>query len=233
MSGFFRGFLAALAFVGLVLTGLYLAMPKARAQVQGLPVLAMPGADAFYDLDIRTLKGCAGYWVRDTDRFGDYRLQVAALDLSGADDSLKQTFSAALPTGDLVTLTKLRNREIRDMAVALPCRNGATRDDGTVIAAVQPPAKWAAWIVAPATAGKRPAYVLNADGTRGKQSGYAETTISGNGKTMPMWCNAKVRSVEATSSVYATWATARQTFTDPDAGDAAEPVRVTLCKEVK
>lgn len=199
--------LLAAAFVAVAFGVLFPSPARAQA-VTDAPIMALPATleGAALDVDIANQRACAAWWVRDADRYGDWH--VASAFCSGA--ACTAALDALGKPGALATLTAMRTVNITAADVR-PCIDKL-------------PVPPAAWIVAPISTGKRPAYLLKADGTRGAQSGYADTTLSGNGNTVPMWCNCRVRSVETTSSTYCTWATARQ-ISDP-----SEPVRVALCR---
>jgi hypothetical protein len=186
------------------------------AQVTDKPITKQPPADAVIDMQIRVGKGCAVWWERDGDRYGDYHLAKSALDVSQLVSV--DAVQAALNKRDVAALTTERTKNVKDLADVLqPCMDK-----------LEAPAQGAAWIVAPITSGKRPAYVLNSDGTRGAQQDTADTTISVDGKTGAMWCNCRVRSKETTSSTYCEWAMS------PARPPVSLPVKlVTLCRENK
>lgn len=180
---------------------LFLLAFSAQAQVTDPPILTMPPADAVYDIRLKEGMGCVAWWEKDTDPYGDYHLVRAALDVKQL--PAVGLIQNALNTRDIPALVKARTVDAAALdAVYEPCKQKLSA----------PPLRW---IVAPTTTGKRPAFPLKADGTRGAQQGTADTTISGK----PMWCNCHVRSIETTSSTYCAWATAASL--------------VTLCREVK
>src|SRR6185503_6862197 len=74
------------------------------------------------------------------------------------------------------------------------------------LATKAPPAPW---VVAPITSGKRPAYLINPDGTRGKQQGTADVMLVGTAGPVPMWCQCgdSKRRIVTSSSTYCPWAT--------------------------
>lgn len=186
--------------------------PVAPPSVLEPPIQKLPAnlLDVVWNVDA-DWKVCIAWFAREDDRFGDYELQKAALDVPALVASELAIAKKAISERDLPALIKLRNLRM---------------DSGQMIVAMLPcmaklKAPPSAWTVAPAASGIRAAFLLNHDYTRGPKSGTASTTI----KDQPMWCNCKIRSVETTSSNYCTWATAREA--------PADPVRVTLCRESK
>jgi hypothetical protein len=210
----------------------------ARAQVTDAPILRIAPVDRMVvDVDLRAGRHCSVWWERDADRFGGYHLVVAAVDTQLLTNSAVEVLQAAIRARDLATLTKARTHSVKDLEAALrpcvpnwwapglPSLEPARQRQLDAIAAVAPPP---AWIVAPITSGKRPAYVLKPDGTRGAQSGYIDTTITGNGKTAANWCRCdRMRSKETTSSTYCA-----PVWVEPPATES-EPARrvVTLCRK--
>lgn len=197
-----------LGIVGALLFG------KAEAQVTDKPITTSPmtWAGRVVDVTPAPFRACVAGWTRDTDRYGDWLLAVAFVDYSRMTATQIAAHAAAFGNGDLAALSALHTVNVSrsDPAVA-PC-----------IAKLTAPAP--VWQVASLASGKRPAYLLGADGKRGAQSGTADVKLS-TGEPMP--CNCKVRSVETTTSTYCTWMMARQTV------EPTEPTRVTLCRENK
>jgi hypothetical protein len=201
--------IVALALFGLIATALF-GHPRADAQAA---IITHPTkwANVVTHVQVAPTRACIAGWERDTDRFGDWLLRRAFVDFGRLDLIQQAAIASAISAGDLAALAAMRTVPVTDTDPAMaPCMAKLI---------IPPPV----WIVAPLTSGKRPAYLLNADKTRGAQSGTADTLIEG--QQMP--CDCKTRSVETTTSTYCDWMTRRLTF------DAAEPVRVALCREAK
>jgi hypothetical protein len=207
-----------LGMIVLSLLALAILMTPAQAQVTDNPITKPPSqwSGRVMNVDLSNAKGCMGGWVRP-DRYRDWIAEYAFVDMSRLTDAQRTAVQAGISAEDIAGLVKLRTVNAytdgkMDPAL-VPCRDK--------LRATLPPAPW---VVAPYSTGKRPAYLLNADKTRGVQSGYADTTITLDGKTVPMWCKCTTRSVETTTSTYCSWATAKETVSTE---------RVTLCREVK
>lgn len=179
--------LAAIALtLAIACTLVFLSLGAARAQVTDLPILDFPNlATIAVDMDLVAAKGCAAWWARDRDPYGDWHVNSAFC--QGAACNVAGT--------DLAAMAKARTRNVEAEDIR-PCM--------AKLGPIPPPA----WIVAPITSGQRPAYILNPDGTRGAKSGVALVTLALGDTSGPMWCNCRVRSVETTSSTYCTWAMA-------------------------
>lgn len=188
---------------------------RAAAQTQPLPDKPISISPQLWtgrvvDVQAQPFRACMAGYHRAADPYGDWLRAVAWVDFARLTQAQIAAIGAAFAAADLAALTALRTVIVdgdKDQAAA-PCL--------AKLGPMPPPV----WRVAALASGKRPAYTLGADGKRGAQSGTADVLIEGQ----PMPCNCKVRSVETTSSTYCAWLTARQTF------DAAEPVRVTLCR---
>lgn len=197
-----------------IVGGMLFGCTPAHAQAPAVtdpPILAMPATldGVALSVDMAQQRACAAWWVRDDDKYGDWH--IASAYCAGA--VCTAALDALTKPDALPALTKMRTANVTRADVQ-PCLDKI---------GAPPPA---AWIVAPIASGQRPAYLLNADGTRGQRSGSAPTTLrpSDGSAPVPMWCNCRVRSVETTSSTYCAWATMRET------ADPAEPTRVALCR---
>ena len=200
--------------IGMALLSFVMAL---KAQVQDKPITVWPTEWVGTVINVTTMGGCIAGWKRGTkDRFEPYYLQQAAFDSSRLQGQQLQQITAGISSKNLALLASMRTISLRDQF--------PLNDDGSMqpcMDKLQPPPK--PWTVAPDADGKRPAYCLNADGTKGPLCGEADTFMPDN---TPMPCQPwKART--GTTSIYATWPTAKQTF------DPAERVRVTLCRETK
>jgi hypothetical protein len=205
VRAFAQGLLGALALVAALLLVLFAS--AAHAQVKDKPILALPTNPALVVIDINATeqKACAVWWERDTDPYGDWHLAKAFCE-------------GVACVGVTTDLPKMIANRTRDVTAADVARCMAK------LPHPPPPV----WTVAPSSTGKRPAYVLKPDGTRGAQSGYIDTTITGNGKTAANWCRCdRMRSKETTSSTYCA-----PVWVEPPATES-EPARrvVTLCRK--
>jgi len=177
---------------------------QAHAQVTDKPILRLPNlSEVVADFDMTEKKGCAIWWERDQDPFGDWHLAKAFCEGDGC---------YALST-DLTKMVVARTRNV-------------TPDDVSRCVAkltyVPPPV----WIVAPYSTGERPVFELDQDNKRKASTAKVSVTMAPEGHPeLPRWCNCKVRSVEITSSTYCVFAGSKQTF------NPTEPVRVTLCRK--
>lgn len=203
------------ALFALVVLTAMLVPASARAQaVTDKPITKMPTLGSIAsDVNLAAGRGCAAWWERDKDRFGDYHIAEAAFDMSLLGAPGMQTLQQAFNARDLGALTAARTHNMRDLTAArAPCMDDARSEQ---LRALLPPP---AWTVAPIASGYRPAYMLKADGTRGSKSGDIPTTHGGK----PAPCNCKVRSVETTSSTYC------RPLSEPPGQQI-----VTLCRESK
>ena len=210
--------MVVLACLGLV--GAMLFHTPARAQVgdRQITTWITSWSGTVMDGSLNDKRGCVAGWGSAPDAWRDPRLQTAFAHGERLTGEGQREVSAGVTDASLARLAAARTHPVR-------------LADGSWDPALQPcidklQAPAAQWIVAPIASGQRPAYLLNADGTRGKQAGAVATTITGNGQTGPMWCDCRVRSVEATSSTYCPAAIDKQPV-----GAVPAPVRVTLCRK--
>jgi hypothetical protein len=226
----------------LLFVGALLCATLAAAQVKDAPIQRIGPLDSMQvDVDLRAGKHCSSWWERDADRYGDYHRVKAAVDVPLLAASAVTALQAAIAARDVAGMVKERTHNVKDLQAALrPCVPDWEPKADPVLEAVRQrdldkhaalrPAP--AWLVAASTSsdGTRPAYCLQADGTRSATPcERVPATITGNGATAPSWCDCRVRSKEpaGSSSTYCRPATEPRTF------DRAEPVRVTLCRENK
>lgn len=183
----------------------------AQAQVNNKPILTAPPVAAVFDVRLVQLRGCVGWWEKDVNPFGDYHLVQAALDVKQLPVGMVEPVQFALNARDVAALTKVRTQDMVTLVdVYQPCKR------------LEPPS-WR-WSVPAVTSGQRPAYLLNADGTLGKQSGYISTTMQVAGQSIPTPCVCVLRAKGSTSA-YCLTALSKVAPTDPD--------RVSLCRENK
>ena len=199
----------------------------ALAQVTDQPITSWPtdwtGVVSVVSVNDKT--GCVAGWAPAIDKYSERRLQLALVDGARLTGAGQANVSAGISATSPAQLAAARNVNVHGIdpttgvrvidAVARPCYDK--------LQAPPPP-----WIVSPISSGKRATYLLNADGTRGKQVGYALLTITGDsGNTGPNWCECSAaRSKETTSSTYckpAMWMPSASAVS-PDA------VVVTLCR---
>lgn len=202
-----RTVLIGVAGAVIVLIGLVLSMlfaGVARAEVTDAPITTWPTTWRGTVWDGSLTKGCVAGWSRPDDRFADWQLSAAWVDASRLPATAPAAMASAVAAQNLAALAAMRTHPI-ERADVQPCLDKLTP-------------KPLAWAVAPLASGKRPAYLLTATGTRGAQSGTVDVLTAGQ----PTRCNCLVRSAELTSSVYCAPATA-----------ASEPLRVTLCRDVR
>lgn len=214
----------------------------APSQVTDAPIQRIGALDRMVvNSELLAGRHCASWWERDADRFGDYHRVNAAVDVPLLAASAVASLQAAIAARDVAGLVQARTHNVGDLQAALrPCVPDWEPKADPVLEAVRQreldrhaklrPAP--AWVVATSTAadGTRPAYCLQADGTRiAKACERVPATITGNGATVASWCDCTVRSKEpaGSTSTYCRPATEPRTF------DAGEPVRVTLCRESK
>lgn len=198
--------LIAAAVIGLA--GAMLFPRTAHGQVTDPPI-TNPLAWVGRVVDVQAARACVAGWRRDTDRYGDYIRAMAFVDFSRLTATQIAAISAAFSNNDLAALATLRTVNVRDDPAVAPCLAKLNTPPPT-------------WVVASISSGKRPAYLLGADGKRAAQSGTADVKLP-NGEPMP--CRCKTRSVETTSSTYCSWMMADQ--------EIGGQKRVTLCRENK
>jgi hypothetical protein len=210
--------LTAYLFGMALLAFLMLVAPLAKAQVPDKPITVWPTEWTGPVIHATPTSACIAGWRRGTkDRFEPYYLQKAVLDCSKLSPEVCTRIIAGISSGSLAQLAAERTVSLRDPFPAdtdpamQPCMDK-----------LQPPPK--TWVVAPDADGFRPAYCLDpVTKKRGAVCGQAPTVFEGGQMTCFPW----VRSVETTTSIYGTWPTAKAGF------DPQEPVRVTLCRELK
>jgi len=215
MRAFVKALLGAIATVMFVLLCLFIGTVSIRAQAQGVtdkPITSMPQTwtGVVVDVTASPFSACVAGWERSQDKYGPYLLRKAFVDCGRLNASQCAAATRAAAAGDLAAMAVLRTSNAAADPALQRCLDKLEAPPPT-------------WVVAPIASGKRPAYLLNEDGSRGRQLGTADTML----EATPMWCNCRVRSIETTSSTYCSWATARQTF------DVGEPKRVTLCRATK
>lgn len=206
--------MAALALVMLL-------APLAQAQsVTDKPITTWPDdwTGVVWSIDLAGQAGCIAGWGAAPDRYSSPPLQIAFARMPAAPQELSDAISAKshsrLAAARTVNLRAAdANGVMRIHPAAQPC-----------YAKLEVPA--AAWVVAKSTTGKRPAYLLNADGTLGKQAGTVDVKVTGNGKTVDNRCNCRVRAQQTTSTYcMPAW------FSFPSTEAAPMPDRVvTLCR---
>jgi hypothetical protein len=207
-----------LGMVALSILGCLGIMFQAKAQVLDRPITIWPTEWTGTVIHVTTMGGCVAGWKRGTkDRFEPYYLVRSVLDVSRLTGQQLQQITEGISTQNLTFLASMRTISLKDQ---FPANNDPAMQP--CIDKLQPPPK--TWVVAPDADGFRPAYCLDpVTKRRGAVCGQAPTVFEGGQMTCYPW----IRSVETTSSIYGTWPTAKNSF------DPSEPIRVTLCREIK
>jgi hypothetical protein len=179
---------------------LLLAALTASAQVTDTPITSWPTAwrGVVTSGTVNPPTGCIAGWSRPADRYADWQMSVAFVDGAQLAADAPAAIASAVAAQNLGALNALRTADVGQNA--RPCTDKLGP-------------RPLAWYVSPLASGKRRAYTLLPDGTRGAVSGIVLTLTDGAATR----CNCLVRSVETTTSTYC----AVKTDVVPD--------RVTLC----
>jgi len=166
----------------------------ASGQVADKPITSWPDQWTGVVYHVTGMAACVAGWAPPADKYGEPKLQIAFVDFAKMTAQRQQQMVDAINAGKTAELASMRNATFivapgQVNAMAKPCYDK-----------LQPPP--ARWVVADDADGKRPAYLLNADGTRGKQVGSIDLMVTGNGKTVRNRCDCRVRALSTTSSTW-------------------------------
>jgi hypothetical protein len=218
-----RAALALIVALTVGMVGAVLFARQAHAQVTDAPITTMHTEWTGVVHHVTGTSACVAGWSVPSDKYSAHKLRIAFVDMTKLSAAGQLQMIDALNAGTPAVLAAMRTDNFRVAdergvmvvnPMARPCFDK-----------LKPPRP--RWIVAPLESGKRPAYLLLADGTRGRQAGYVDTTITGNGRTAANACLCSLRSKETTSSTYC----APAWFAPPSTEAAPIPTVVTLCRQ--